>query len=153
MQKRIFFILFFASFCLTACHHLSDQKFLDNRGQIVQFSKLQGKWIFINYWATWCHACSAELPVLNAFYQYEKTQSVVVIGVNYDGLSMDALEATVRQLGIRFSVLLANPAHVLHLPPIGVVPTTFVINPDGKLVKTLEGPQTIATLRAVMETR
>lgn len=151
-MKRFFLIILFCFITLiSACHKKSEMAFQDNQGQVIQFSKLKGRWIFINYWATWCHACVEELPMLNQFYMANKDKNVLVFGVNYDGLSNDQIMNTIKNLKIQFPVLLGNPEDTLNLGVISVVPTTFVINPNGKMVKTLPGPQTVVTLNQIIQ--
>jgi thiol-disulfide isomerase/thioredoxin len=148
-MKKIIFLLI-TIFLLTGCSSKTAHAVLvDSAGEKIIFSSLQGKWIFINYWATWCHPCMTEIPVFNQFYQAHQKQ-VTVLGVNYDGLSSEKLNAIIKKLNINFPVLLNNPAKILNLPDNSVVPTTYVFNPKGKLVKILLGPQTQATLAEII---
>src|SRR5690606_19195791 len=143
-------ILFLSIFLLTSCSSKTTHAVLvDTAGKKMIFSSLQGKWVFINYWATWCHPCMTEIPVFNQFYQAHQKQ-VAVLGVNYDGLPSEKLVSVIKQLKINFPVLIENPAKILNLPDISVVPTTYVFNPKGKLVKVLLGPQTPASLTAMI---
>ncbi len=152
MKKILILSVFCITALLSACHQeKSEAVFQDNQGQTIQFSKLHGKWIFINYWATWCHSCMAELPVLNQFYKNNKNNNIIILGVNYDGLPNSKIMIVVKNLQIQFPVLLENPDTALKLADVAVVPTTFVINPSGQLVKTLLGPQTLLTLNQAMK--
>ncbi len=84
---------------------------------------------------------SREIPQLNLFYQ-RHLKDVVLLGINYDNLSKDDLLSAVNSLSIHFPVLQLNPAKTLGLPAPNVLPTTFIINPQGKLMQPLYGPQT-----------
>lgn len=148
MIKKILISLFI-SISLLGCSK-QHATFVDTQGNKIDFSALQGKWIFINYWATWCHPCMAEIPQLNQFYQSHKNK-VIVLGVNYDSLSNDALNNAIKKLNIHFPVLTQNPEKILSLDESGVVPTTYVFNPQGHLVKTLLGPQTQTSLNNVIK--
>lgn len=128
-------------FITVACSKHTKTVFTDNQGHQIVFSALHGKWVFINYWATWCTACMAEIPELNKFYQTHQNR-VIVLGVNYDSLNPSALNNAITQFRIIFPVLTTDPAKILHLSNAGVVPTTYVFNPQGNLVKILLGPQT-----------
>lgn len=147
MKKLIVFSLLF--FGLVGCSKHNNPTFVDNHGHKIIFSALQGKWVFINYWATWCHSCMAEIPQLNQFYLAHKDR-VVVLGVNYDTLDLTALNNAIEKLKINFPVLTKNPADTLKLSDTGVVPTTYVINPQGHVIKTLLGPQTLANLDSII---
>jgi len=114
-------------------------------GKLVSRQSLQGKWVFINIWAPWCHPCRHEIPALNAFYK-KHHDHVVVLGSDYDQPQQPALQVFKHQLKIAFPVLVDNPFPVFHLDRVGVVPTTFVINPSGQVVRQLLGPQTLVGL-------
>lgn len=150
LRKLIIAWMLLCAILISGCHHKPDPIFHDTQGHAFQFSSLRGKWIFINYWATWCHSCKHEVAALNQFYHQYKTKKVQVLGVNFDRLKGKALKEAIKTLGIQFPVLLERPNKVLGLEAVGIVPTTFVINPKGELVRTLLGPQTVASLRQVL---
>jgi len=111
----------------------------------LQLDRLQGRWVVINYWATWCRPCIREIPELNALAaRYPET--ITVLGVNYDGVQGDELAQQVSELGIAFEVLVEDPAGRLGVPRPQVLPTTLVLDPAGRLVDTLVGPQTLDSL-------
>jgi thiol-disulfide isomerase/thioredoxin len=105
---------------------------------------LKGQWVVINYWAQWCKPCIEEIPQLNALDQ--QYAQVTVLGVNYDGASGEELERQRQQLGVDFASLEQDPAPQLGQTRPVVLPTTFIINPEGKLTDTLLGPQTLESL-------
>ena len=110
---------------------------------------LRGQWVVINYWASWCKPCIEEIPQLNALdRQYDR---VTVLGVNYDGASGADLEQQRQQLGVNFASLAADPAAQLGTARPVVLPTTLVLDPDGQLVATLLGPQTLHSLAQVTQ--
>ena len=124
---------------LCAC---SDNNTLD-------LEKYHGKWVFINYWATWCESCKLEIPELNAFAK-SHPNTVVFFGVNYDGLKSTALRQAIAQAHITFSILKTDPADALKLGAVNVVPTTFVFGPNGYFVTTLIGPQSQMSLDKII---
>jgi len=110
-----------------------------------------GHWLVINYWAEWCKPCREEIPQLNAFAaQHQATTSVAA--VNFDGVTGDALQKQADALGISFELMAIDPAQLGHWPKPQVLPTTQIVGPDGKLVKTLVGPQTLDSLTKALET-
>ena len=105
---------------------------------------LQGQWVVINYWAQWCAPCIKEIPELNRLDQdYAR---VTVVGVNYDGTVGHELELQRQKLGVTFASLESDPAAQLGIPRPVVLPTTLILDPTGRLVATLIGPQTLASL-------
>lgn len=110
-----------------------------------------GRWLVINYWAEWCKPCREEIPQLNAFaVQHRATTSVAA--VNFDSVTGDALQQQAKTLGIDFELMTTDPAQLGHWPKPQVLPTTQIVNPEGKLVKTLVGPQTLESLTKALET-
>jgi len=109
-----------------------------------------GRWLVVNYWAEWCKPCREEIPELNAFAtQHESTTSVAA--VNFDGITGDALQQQAKALGITFELMTTDPAQLGHWPKPQVLPTTQIVSPDGKLAKTLIGPQTQDSLTRALD--
>ena len=104
----------------------------------------EGRWVVINYWAEWCKPCIKEIPELNALDR--KYKQVAVLGVNYDGKTGEQLQTQITALKIDFPTLLQEPSEVLGVQLPSVLPTTLILNPDGQLVATLVGPQTLESL-------
>lgn len=116
----------------------------DDTAGSLNLEDLRGQWIVINYWAQWCKPCIEEIPQLNALDQ--KYSQVTVLGVNYDGASGSALEQQRQTLGVEFAGLATDPAAQLGTPRPVVLPTTLILDPNGQLVATLVGPQTLESL-------
>jgi thiol-disulfide isomerase/thioredoxin len=104
----------------------------------------RGQWVLVNYWAKWCKPCIKEIPELNELDH--SRDDVTVLGVNYDGLTGADLEAQLTELGVEFTTLEQDPAPLLGVARPVVLPTTFLLDPEGKLVATLVGPQTLQSL-------
>jgi len=107
----------------------------------------QGQWRIVNYWAIWCTPCREEIPVLNAVNRYA---DVVVLGVNFDRKTGEELSAHRGQLNIEFDSLTDDPTSFLGTKRPQALPTTLIVDPEGKLVRTLVGPQTQQTLDAAL---
>jgi thiol-disulfide isomerase/thioredoxin len=116
-------------------------------GEEGSFSNWRGKWVLINYWALWCEPCRGEIPELNAFYNQHQQQNVLVMGVNYDGVKGNVLKNQAEKMAIHFPVLTQDPAKALGLNQPDVLPITYIMNPEGKLVRKLLGPQTQLSLQ------
>ena len=105
------------------------------------------QWNVINYWAIWCKPCREEIPELNQLNQIE---NVVVLGVNFDGKVDEALFSDVSDLGIAFDII-DDPASNLNISRPSILPTTLIFSPEGKLVATLVGPQTVESIMAYID--
>lgn len=103
------------------------------------------QWLVLNFWAQWCEPCRAEVPELNAL---ASSGQVRVLGVDFDGGQGEELASRAKALDIRFPVLRESPLAALQLPAPQVLPATFIISPQGKVVGKLFGPQTRQSLEA-----
>ena len=118
----------------------------DERAAEQQTLRPPGQWLVLNYWAEWCEPCIEEIPELAAFAAANAGRARVLL-VNFDGAGGPELAAKAERLGIpRELVLERDPARELGLERPRVLPSTFVIGPDGALRATLHGAQTAAQL-------
>ncbi len=131
------------SFFLLACgkaEHKNKTDYLDIDGNSGSFNELRGKWLVINYWASWCKPCIKEIPEFNLFAE-QNDDNAVVFAVNYGGIANEQLRREVDKLGITFTALVHDPKALLGYPRPTVLPTTIIIDPQGQLHSTLVGPQ------------
>src|SRR3990167_11295234 len=68
----------------------------DMNGKQIDFISLKGKWVMINYWASWCQPCLDEIHELNAFYRHNHDK-VALYAVNYDGLSLQKQQQLIQK--------------------------------------------------------
>lgn len=122
----------------------------ENSGTIRSFDSLKGRWVIINYWASWCTPCLEEIAAFNQFYTQHQNKDAFVFGVNYEALSPEKLAALSKELKILYPQLQKDPKAALQLGDIEGVPMTFVFNPEGKLTKTLRGPQSLKQLNQLL---
>ena len=135
-MSRILILLIYLS--LVSCDRSeSDDAYLEQASNVV----LTGKWIVINYWATWCGPCREEIPELNRLSR-EQPESLKVFGVNFEPVSADEMEENIKEMGILFPVFPEDPYEQLGYERPLVLPTTIVISPEGSIHAELVGPQT-----------
>jgi thiol-disulfide isomerase/thioredoxin len=121
-------------------------------GTSYTLSELRGKWVLINWWATWCGPCVTEMPYLQRIAD-ERAEQMVVLGVNLSE-SREQVEAFANENGISFPLLLSpSDTTVIDYNVIGL-PQTLLVNPDGDIVARQFGaliPQTFeSTLDALL---
>ena len=104
-------------------------------------------WTVVNYWAVWCKPCREEIPELN---ELNKDADVQVLGVNFDRKTGDELAVDSKTLGLDFSNI-EDPSQALGVQRPSVLPTTLVISPEGEVEAVLVGPQTAATILAIVK--
>lgn len=134
-----FIIAFFCFFTATALN--AEAVLHPFQGRTIPFSELQGKWVLINYWASWCQPCLEEIPELNKFYENNKKEKFALFAVNYDMLPDEMQQQLINHYNIHYPALKKDPGESLNLGDIRGVPVTFVFNPQGKLTETLYGGQ------------
>lgn len=100
----------------------------------VSLSDFRGKYVLLNFWATWCPPCQAEMPTLNAYYLLHKNQNFVLLGV--DVVEDAATVKTFLQANnISFPVVLDTTGTVSDRYGADALPVSFLVGPDGTLVK------------------
>ena len=101
-------------------------------GRNVRLDELRGQVVLVNFWATWCGPCREEMPRLDALYQKYHKSGFVLLGVNVDDDPQTAL-ATAAKLNVSFPVLLDTDKKVSKLYDLNTMPSTIVIDRDGKM--------------------
>lgn len=144
-------IVLLCSLLICGCSKSSSTSLIDTNGKIVNLKDYWGKWIIINYWASWCSACFEEVPELNAFYLAHKDKDAVVLGFNYEQLTIDQLPPLIQRMGILFPNLATDPSRELGIVNIPGLPISFLIGADGQLKRVLMGSQTQKTLELAMK--
>ena len=148
-SSRKLYVLIF-SICFSILLGCSKPDYETADGSSGRFADTRGKWLLINYWAEWCKPCIEEMPELLRFQQ-EQQDRAVLFTVNYDGVQGESLQQQIKKIGIELPVLLQDPAATLKFPRPQALPATYVFDPEGTLRHTLHGPQTAATLAALLD--
>ncbi len=111
----------------------------DLDGNIVKLSDYRGKVVFLNFWATWCPPCRAEIPYFIELIEQYGKDGFVVLGVDLDPRDFSKVPAFVSQQGMNYPVLYDTKGVSGMYGGIQSIPTTFVINRDGKVVEQIVG--------------
>jgi thiol-disulfide isomerase/thioredoxin len=108
-------------------------------GEVVRLSDYRGKVVFLNFWATWCPPCRAEIPHFIDLVEQYGEDGFVVLGVDVDPRDFSKVPAFVEQQGINYPVMYDTKQISGMYGGISSIPTTFVINKEGKVVEHLVG--------------
>jgi thiol-disulfide isomerase/thioredoxin len=117
----------------TAWAQAADFKMTDTNGKSHSLSGYKGKWVLVNYWATWCPPCLEEIPDLIALHENKKN-NLVVIGVAMDYRSAKQVTDFAEGLFVDYPIVLGNSQIVSQIGPVQGLPTTYLYNPEGKMV-------------------
>ncbi|HEX7686845.1 MAG TPA: TlpA disulfide reductase family protein, partial [Burkholderiaceae bacterium] len=101
-------------------------------GRNVRLDELRGQVVLVNFWATWCGPCREEMPHLNALYEKYRKSGFVLLGVNIDDNPATAI-ATAGKLAVGFPILLDTDKQVSKLYKLTDMPSTAIIDRDGRL--------------------
>jgi thiol-disulfide isomerase/thioredoxin len=120
----------------------------DVQGKLHRLSDYQGKWVIVNFWATWCSPCIKEIPELKRFHQQYRDQDIVVIGINFEELTVEQLQQAIDEFAIDYPVLRIGSVPLVPFEPLKGLPSTFAVSPEGRLVKSWMGPVDGEVLRS-----
>ena len=111
----------------------ADFRLTDTQGKTHTLSGYKGKWVLVNYWATWCPPCLDEIPDLIALHENKKN-NLVVIGVAMEYRSAKQVTDFAEGLLVDYPIVLGNDQVVRQIGPVQGLPTTYLFNPDGRMV-------------------
>jgi len=107
-------------------------------GELQSLSGLKGKVVFLNFWATWCGPCRAEMPSMEALYNRYKNQGLEILAVNAMEGRAD-VQDFMKNNAFSFPVLLDEEGRAGNTYGVQALPTTFLIDRNGKIILRLVG--------------
>ncbi len=108
-------------------------------GGEVSLDQLRGKYLLINFWATWCGPCKVEMPSLQALYTRFKSEKFEVLAISNDMFGEKVVRPYVEANRLDFTVLLDQNLKVSHKYGVVTLPTSFLVDPEGKIIGVLNG--------------
>jgi thiol-disulfide isomerase/thioredoxin len=119
-------------------------------GKVFKASAARGKYLIVNYWATWCRPCIKEIPELQSLL--DTRSDVALIGLAYEDIDDKELQAFIDKLKVRYPIAKVDvygEAPVGKQAPRGL-PLTYVYGKQGELLKAFLGPVTAKDISALL---
>lgn len=150
MKKIVYVLVALSALLIGVMTHQARQSDFDTLdGSRLNWANSQGNWTVVNYFAEWCAPCLREIPELNLFHQLNK-QNIQIFAISYDPLSEPQLQALQKKYAIAFPIITTLKV-IPWLQPPNSLPTTYILNPQGVLVKQLKGEQSADELLHTIE--
>jgi thiol-disulfide isomerase/thioredoxin len=139
---------------LALCCSLPAQAFnlKDSKGHNHSLAQYKGKWVLVNFWATWCPPCLEEIPDLSALHE-NKQNNLVVLGVAMDYRDPRQVLDFADQLMVSYPIILGDYKLAEQIGAVPGLPTTYLYNPQGKLVAYNVGALTRAAVERYIKVK
>jgi peroxiredoxin len=111
----------------------------DPDGQPVKLSDFKGKVVILDFWATWCPPCRAEIPGFVALQKQYAAQGLTVVGVSLDTAGVSVVKSFMKNLGMNYPVVIGDEKIAADYGGVSAIPTTFVIDRNGNIVTSHQG--------------
>lgn len=127
------------------------------KGEQHRLSQYKGKWIWLNFWATWCGPCRMEMPTLESLHQEFKGTDLKIIGVSVDQGSVAGVKRYIAKQGITFPIYHDQTGSVSNQYQASSIPSIYLISPDWNIVgifrggKNWEGAATIEKIKQLIK--
>lgn len=113
----------------------------DLGGAEVSLQDFQGKFLLVNFWATWCGPCKVEMPSLEDLHRRFKSERFAVLGISNDIFGAKVVQPYVEAQGLTFPILLDPKLDVSNSFQVLSLPTTYLIDPEGNIIGELSGAE------------
>ncbi|WP_425445466.1 thiol-disulfide oxidoreductase ResA [Virgibacillus ndiopensis] len=122
----------------------------NNELETVELSDLKGKGVMLNFWATYCPPCEAEMPYMEKLYPEYKEKGVEIVAVSLDGAEL-VINRFIDKYDLTFPVPHDKNGQVMEQYGVGPIPSTFFINPEGEIVEVVNGALSLDKLEGYLK--
>lgn len=135
---------------MSSAHAAGAFNLRDLDGKVHALSAYKGKWVLVNFWATWCPPCLEEIPDLILLHDKRKNKDFSVIGIAVDYKNADQIRRFADDNLISYPLVLGEERVIEQFGSADVLPTSYLYNPQGKLVKMHHGLITRAIIEKII---
>src|SRR5690625_42780 len=115
-----------------------------NDTDLINLESLRGKGVMLNFWATYCEPCEAEMTFMESLYpKYKDYIEIVAVSLDMNEL---VIHRFIDKYNLTFPIVHDQKSDVMDLYKVGPIPSTFFINPEGEIVNKVSGPLTLDQL-------
>lgn len=145
-MKPFRILLVVLSWTLAMLSHAAPANFSlqDTNGKVVSLSDYRGRWVVVNFWATWCPPCVKEFPELIRFQQ--QYSEIQLLGVNLEQQDLAVLRPFLKRFPLNYPQLLGGDLPLTPFEPLKGLPTTAILDPEGNMQSKHTGPITFEML-------
>jgi thiol-disulfide isomerase/thioredoxin len=120
---------------------LTDFTFSDGPGRSVTLDRFRGSYVLVNVWATWCTPCKEEMPALNHLALLFANKNIKIVPISIDVSGVLSVRSFYERLGLNnLSIYVDSSKNVMDVLGITGIPTTILIDPDGREIGRMVGP-------------
>ncbi len=139
--------------CWVAAVNAQEFAVTDAKGKTHRLSDYRGKWVLVNFWATWCPPCLEEMPDLGAIYDARRQKDLVVIGIAMDYRDSTEVVEFADNMLVSYPIVLGDKSVTQQFARVRGLPTTLIYDPSGQLVKSHVGAITRKQIEAIIDAR
>jgi peroxiredoxin len=137
----------------SSSNYAADFSLQDIQGKTHRLTDYRGKWVLVNFWATWCPPCLKEIPELVSLHNAHHDKDLLVIGVAMDSGSNSEVAGFAKAHGISYPVVMGDRNIASQFGEIEVLPVSYLFNPKGEQADYQAGEVTRASVEAYIRKR
>lgn len=143
MKKALTLFILATALCATASAQSSQKApnlvLKDSRGRQFRLSDYRGKVVLLNFWATWCPPCRAEMPELVKWQKEYRNQGLQVIGITYPPTDRNVVRRFIRRVKVNYPVVFGTKETKALFDKSETLPITVVIDHEGNIREMIQG--------------
>ena len=143
--------LFALLICYSGLACTADFSLEDIQGKSHHLTDYRGKWVLVNFWATWCPPCLDEIPELISLHNAHLGKDIQVISIAMDSGSSRKVADFAQSHNINYPIIMGERKTTVQFGAVDVLPASYLYNPNGELVNYQAGEVTRASIEAFIK--